>query len=170
VSFNPVLGGFLFREQILLLYFATLHQLLVMFFNDLIISIIAIIYPLFMLNDPVPQHNSILTGELYYHELIYTLNDARFLNAVRMDKPTFFRLLSHLKTTGMLRDSISISAGQKVMILIHALTGHSNRESAERWQHSGSSISAIIHEVVEAMYECTKPSCHITECFGCSKF
>jgi len=36
-----------------------------------------------MLNDPAPQHNSILTSELYYHELIYTLNGARFLNAAR---------------------------------------------------------------------------------------
>ena len=126
-----------------------------MFLQDLILSVIAIISPLFLFNEAVPQHDSILTGELYYNELISTLNEARFLNAARMDKPTFFRLLSYLKTTGMLKDSLSICAGQKVMIFIHALVGHSNRESAERWQHSGSSISTVIHEVVEAMYECT---------------
>ena len=33
------------------------------------------------------------------------------------------------------------------MILIHVLPGHTNRETAERWQHSGTTISEIVHEV-----------------------
>jgi hypothetical protein len=30
------------------------------------------------------------------------------------------------------------------------LVGHSNRQTAERWQHSGSTISLIIHEILES--------------------
>jgi len=92
-----------------------------MHLHDLILHIVSIIIPLFLHNDPVRQHDSILTGELYYNELIDTSNTARFRNVVRMDKPTFLKLVSLLKTTGELMDSLTICAGQKIMIFIHAL-------------------------------------------------
>ena len=37
------------------------------------------------------------------------------------------------------------------MILLYTLTGHSNRDAQERFQHSGSSISRYIHEAVAAV-------------------
>ena len=39
---------------------------------------------------PVPQHDSILTGQRYYAELMATRNSNRFHTAARMDKETFF--------------------------------------------------------------------------------
>ena len=39
--------------------------------------------------EPIPQHNSLLTGQMYYDELMITENPSRFLTAARMDKPTF---------------------------------------------------------------------------------
>jgi hypothetical protein len=42
---------------------------------------------------PVSQHDSILTGQLYFAELLVTRNTNRFINVARMDKPTFLSLL-----------------------------------------------------------------------------
>jgi hypothetical protein len=41
------------------------------------------------------------------------------------------------------------------MILIHVLIGNSNRATAEHFQHSGSSISDVVDEVVHAMMRCS---------------
>jgi hypothetical protein len=38
---------------------------------------------------PVQQHNSALTGDLYYREIIATENVNRFRQVARMDKETF---------------------------------------------------------------------------------
>ena len=47
-----------------------------------------------------------------------------------------------------------MDTGDKLMILIHALVGFSNRQLTERWQHSGSTISLYIHETITAMLQC----------------
>ena len=47
-----------------------------------------------------------------------------------------------------LKRSFKICAGQKMMIFI--LVGHSNRQAAGRWQHSGRTISIVVHEVAAA--------------------
>lgn len=96
---------------------------------------------------PVPQHNSILTGDLCYREIMATVNINRFLQVSRMDKETFNLLKELLTNVGGLQDSMYICVGQKLMILIYVIRGHTNRETAERWQHSGATISTIVHEV-----------------------
>lgn len=96
---------------------------------------------------PVPQHNSILTGDLCYREIMATVNVNRFLQVSRMDKETFNLLKELLTNVGGLQDSMYICVGQKLMILIYVIRGHTNRETAERWQHSGATISTIVHEV-----------------------
>ena len=95
---------------------------------------------------PRIQHNSVLTGDLYYREVMNTENDNRFRQVSRMDRETFCLLKDNL-IAGGLTDSMYICSGQKLMILIHVLRGHTNRETAERWQHSGATISEIVHEV-----------------------
>ena len=95
---------------------------------------------------PRIQHDSVLTGDLYYREVMNTENDNRFRQVARMDKDTFCLLKDNL-VAGGLTDSVYICSGQKLMILIHVLRGHTNRETAERWQHSGATISEIVHEV-----------------------
>ena len=41
-----------------------------------------------------------------------------------------------------------------MMIFIHILVGHSNRQTAGRWQHSGRTISIVVHEVAAAFISC----------------
>ena len=102
----------------------------------------------FCLNVPIAQHDSILTGKQYYEELMQTENEARVLSCVKMNREySFLPLIEVLKAKGGLVDSRNISAGQKIMVFIHILAGHTNSQTKERWQHSGSTISQIFHEV-----------------------
>jgi hypothetical protein len=96
---------------------------------------------------PIPQHESIRTCVIHYEELMTSPNPALFRNATRMDKETFDNLLNLLRTEALLMNSKLLSAGEKLMIFLEALVGHSNRTIADLWQHSGSTISDTIHEV-----------------------
>ena len=100
---------------------------------------------------PVPQHDSILTGQIYYNELMETRNTHRFMNVARMDKPTFLSLVDLLTNQSSLKASMFMTAGEKPLIFIHALVGFLNRQIAERWQHSGSTISLVLHDVSESL-------------------
>lgn len=71
-----------------------------------------------------------------------------------MDKPTFESLLLLLETHGGFVDSKYVSAGEKLLASILVLTGNSNREINERWQHSGSTISLLVHEVADTFKRC----------------
>ena len=104
--------------------------------------------------EPIPQHNSLFTGQMYYDELMNTDNPSRFLTATRMDKPTFIAFVGFLCEHGGLENSMFVCSGQKLMIFLHTLTNFSNRQTAERFQHSGSTISAIIHEVADSILKC----------------
>jgi hypothetical protein len=96
--------------------------------------------------NPIPMHTSILTGKIYYNELLVSHPDV-FRTVARMDHETFFRLNNFLKLNGELNDSKLICSGEKILILIHVLAGHSIRQTAHRWQHSLSTISVTVHEV-----------------------
>ena len=96
---------------------------------------------------PIPQHKSVLTGDLYYRELMSTVNVIRFFQVARMDKDTLNLLKGVLTGAGELKNSMYICAGQKIMILIYVLRGHTSRETAERWQPSSATISEKVHEV-----------------------
>jgi hypothetical protein len=84
---------------------------------------------------PVAQHASLLTGQIYYDELMATRNTHRFMNVARMDKATFLSLVDLLSTQSNLKSSMFISAGEKLLIFTHVLVGFTNRQIAERWQH-----------------------------------
>lgn len=71
---------------------------------------------------PVLKHVSILTGDLYYEEIINSDNGHRFREVTRMDKLTFRKLLRVLQTNGNLQDSLKVKAGDKLKIFISALT------------------------------------------------
>ena len=121
----------------------------------LVAAVLLAVIPSVLGKRPVPQHDSILTGKLYYNELMDTLNVSRFRTAVRMDRHTFTRLHALLTSAkGGLQDSALICAGEKIMILIHVLVGFTNRQTCERWQHSGSTISLVTHEVVKSIMRC----------------
>lgn len=69
------------------------------------------------------QHNSILTGKLYYEEIMNTSNQNRFLHVTLMDKETFVKLMALLKEKGGLKNSRKICAGEKLMIFLSLLKG-----------------------------------------------
>jgi hypothetical protein len=104
--------------------------------------------------EPIPQHDSLLNGQMYYDELMNTDNPSRFLTVSRMDKITFITFLAFLREHGDLRNFRSICAGQKLMIFLHTLSNFSNRQTAERFQHSGSTVSIIIHQVANSILKC----------------
>lgn len=100
-----------------------------------------------------PQHDSALNGHLYFTEIMATENVNRFRQVARMDKETFTLLKQNLLEDGGLRDSMYICTGQKIMILPHVLRGYTNRETAERWQHSGSTISHCLDNIKQRIYK-----------------
>jgi hypothetical protein len=97
--------------------------------------------------DPIPYHNSVLTGQMRFEEVMNTQNPKRFSDCCRMDKRTFTLMLYFLIDHGELVGSENICAGQRLMIYISILKGSSNRTTSEMWQHSGSTISEIVNEV-----------------------
>jgi hypothetical protein len=80
-----------------------------------------------------------------------TRNTHRFRNVARMDKPTLLLLVDLLTNQSNLRSSMFMSSGENFLIFIHALVRFSNRQIAERWQHSGSTISIVLHDVAESL-------------------
>ena len=105
---------------------------------------------------PIAQHDSILTGQLNLKELLETRSTARFHNVTRMDRDTFDELLLLLESRGGFKNSKYISAGEKLLIFILVLVGHTNRSVNERWQHSGCTISFVVHEVATVIKMCKK--------------
>ena len=121
------------------------------------ISLTAILMKSGIMDEPkdrTAQHDSILTGQLYLKELIETRSTARFRDVTRMSHETFDALLLLLETHGGFKDSKYISTGEKLLIFILVLVGHTNRSINERWQHSGSTISLVVHEVATVMLSC----------------
>ena len=100
----------------------------------IIAAVVAAVWVILLRRERVPQHTSILTGQLYYNEIIEHNNVAYFRTIARMEKESFLLLLDLLEREGGLKRSLKICAGQKLMIFIHILVGHSNRQTAGRWQ------------------------------------
>jgi hypothetical protein len=80
-----------------------------------------------------------------------TFNVHKFHQVARMDRETFVKLRLLLIEIGGLKNSLYICADQKIMILLHVIRGYTIRETMERWQHSGSTISNVVHEASELL-------------------
>jgi hypothetical protein len=111
-------------------------------------------------SSPVACRNSALTGSAYFKELMETNSTARFREVARMDKRTFISLLSKLTNEGNLKSTSRIGPGEKLMLFLFVLTRNSNRSAAERWQHSGSTVSIIVHDVIDSIMR-------VRNCFCC---
>lgn len=99
----------------------------------------------------IPCKTSALSGHAYMLELMRTPSESRFRDVGRMGKEAFVTLVEVLSQNGGLSASKTISSEEKTFIFLSLLTGHSNRDIAERWQHSGSTISKAVHEVADAI-------------------
>jgi hypothetical protein len=117
-----------------------------------IVNVLAIVVPFLCFPDPIPKHDSVRTGAMYYKEFMETENSPRFFENFRMDREiSFIPLVELLQARGELEDGLEICAGQKVMIFIYILSGLTNSKVAEAFQHSGSTISVVFHEVMESL-------------------
>ena len=120
-----------------------------------LLGLLATLIPLLIILDrllrkePEPIHNSIRTGAIYYHEIINHNSSTRFKQITRMTKPVFLRLLRLLEEEGGL-ESTQLCSGEKLMIFIQVLKGHSVREIGELWQHSNETISRATHTLIHA--------------------
>jgi hypothetical protein len=112
--------------------------------------LLLILIVLLLQNIPVECRNSQLTGNGYFLELIETESVSRFREVNRTNKECFLTLVDVLYAAGV-KDSRFICKEEKCMIFLFLLTGRDNRNISERWQHSGSTISLIIHEVAYAI-------------------
>jgi len=61
--------------------------------------------------------------------------------------------LNSFSAEGRLKDSKKITSGEKLMIFLYVLSGKSKRDTQERWQHSGDSISKVVHQVASAILQ-----------------
>jgi hypothetical protein len=66
------------------------------------------------------------------------------------------QFLALLEEHGELKGGSFLSSGEKLMIFIHTCVGHSSRQCAERFQHSTSTISIVIQEVIGSILMCRK--------------
>ena len=85
------------------------------------VVIVAAVWVIVLRRECVPHHTSILTGQLYYNEIIEHNNVAYFRTIARMEKESFLLLLDLLEREGGLKRSFKICAAQKLMIFIHML-------------------------------------------------
>jgi hypothetical protein len=122
-------------------------------FDSLFQDLSCILLPMMLREDPTVQHDSILTGNEYYLELMRSENLNRLHDYARMDRETFLILLDLLRDYGGLQNlnrSVFISAGEKLMICIYILKGNSMRETNERWQKFSSTIHRILYQVISS--------------------
>jgi len=108
--------------------------------------------------EPEPYHTSVLTGEEYYKEIMNSRNEHLFNDTSRMKKETFEKLVKLLTTRGGLRGSYKQGKhtvpGQKLMMLIDAVVGKTNRQINIRWQLSGSTVHNYIDQVCRSFLRC----------------
>jgi len=116
-----------------------------------ILLTVAVVIPLLLLPDPIPETTSILTGDLYFQEIYNHENPVRFLDVTRFSSREDFDECVTLLRRGGLDDGLFICAGQKLMIFTHALKGASFREMKDRWQHSMATIHDVIIQVATCM-------------------
>lgn len=66
--------------------------------NEIIQAFLNVILPVLVtIKEPVPCRTSLLSGHLYFHEIMSTPNENRFIEVCRMRKETFDLLLHKLQ-------------------------------------------------------------------------
>jgi hypothetical protein len=120
---------------------------------DLMCFLIIIVSFLHLIsNGRLGKHNSKMTGAMYCDFMLSHPNDEYFREMFRMDKQCFKDLLELLNTECGLEASYHISVAEKIMIFIYIISGTSYRKAADRFQHSGSTITKVVHEVTTALF------------------
>jgi hypothetical protein len=71
----------------------------------------------------IRHHDSLLTGDEYFKEVMRTPSWRRFLVVTRMSKNTFLSLLQLLRQHRGFRDSRGVCAGERLIIFLSLLKG-----------------------------------------------
>lgn len=98
-----------------------------------------------------PCHVLSFGGASYVQELLDSANDQYFLNRARMSRPTFLKLLRTLKHTRKLSSTKVLSGAEKLLMFLRVLVGWSNADVADRFQHSGATVTDAVEEVLSAV-------------------
>lgn len=100
-------------------------------------------------NEPEANRDSIRHDNL--RRLIYG-SDLACVENLRMDRYTFNKLCSMLRTTGKLKDSKNMSVDEMVAMFLHILAHHEkNRVIKFRFLRSGETISRCFNEVLNGV-------------------
>lgn len=98
-----------------------------------------------------PCRTSALTGYEYVQELIHGHPD-RMFDSFRMELHVFVRLCETMKSAGFLDDSREVCVEEAMGIFILTVCHNTrNRMVAERFQHSGETISKHFNRVLKAL-------------------
>ena len=71
--------------------------------------------------DPIPCRTSILTGAMYYLELLESRSEVRFAQVARMPRDTFLELLVCVTERGSLSSGRKVCAGEKLLIFLYIM-------------------------------------------------
>ena len=99
--------------------------------------------------------NSSLCGRTYCNELLCVENEIRFHETTRMNHACFHKLLRFLENHGLMSTK-RLQSDEKLIIFLYMLTGKEYRNIAERFQHSLSTVSRTVHEVLDVFNECNE--------------
>jgi hypothetical protein len=98
-----------------------------------------------------PESTSVRTGRIYFEEIYYSPNAAKFLSHTRMNIAVFDELLLILKRDGGLQDGPEVCSGEKLMIYLEHLGNLTNRQLKSNWNHSGSTIHDSLDVVIDSI-------------------
>ena len=124
--------------------------------NKRLAAFLAAVFHLIMMEESMQScprrliRNSALSGRQYCNEFLAIDNELRFFQTTRMDHPTF-QLLHTLLVQNGLSSSVFLKSEEKLIMFLYMLTGKEYRNIAERFQHSTSTVSRSIHEVLDIM-------------------
>ena len=98
-----------------------------------------------------PCRTGPLSGHHFVEELIHG-HELRSYQSFRMHPPVFFRLRDILKERGLIKDTMNVSCTEQLAICLSVLAlGTPNHQLAERFQHSGETISRHFNIVLRAI-------------------
>jgi len=98
-----------------------------------------------------PCHVLSFGGAAYGQELLDSTNEQYFLNRARMSRPTFLNLLRALERTHKLSSTKDFSGAEKLFMSLRVLSGWTNADVADRFQHAGATVSDAVEEVLLAV-------------------
>ena len=104
--------------------------------------------------EKTPYHTSTLSGANYIQEILgsHSPNKRRIYDALRMPETTFLRLVQWVKEKGILHATKKISTEEQLAMFLKIVgEGASNRTTADRFQHSGDTVSRHFNLVLEGL-------------------